>query len=77
MKKAVYTASFKEESAQLVLTHGYSIREACEAVGVRRSAMRNGVQQLRTERQGITPKSAAISAEHKKIQELEAKIKRI
>ena len=60
-----------------MLAQGYSIREACEAVGVSRSAMRNWVQQVETERQGITAKSAAIRAEHRSIQELEAKLKRI
>lgn len=72
------TPEFKMESACLVLDQGYSIREACAAVGVGESAMRRWVGQLELERQGVSPKgSKALTPEQQKIQELEAKIRRL
>ena len=57
---------------------GYSTSEACQAVGVSDSAMRKWVKQLKEERGGQTPTgSKALTPEHQRIQELEAKIKRI
>ncbi len=77
MNKPSYPAEFKEESANLVIRQGYSIREASEAVGVSQSAIRKWAKQLSGELRGITPKGSAISPDQQKIQELEAKIKRI
>lgn len=39
-RKRVFTTECKQESAILVLDNGYSITEACEAVGVGESALR-------------------------------------
>ena len=78
MKKRTFPQEFKRESASLVTDKGYSISEACEAVGVSDSAMRKWVKQLQEERGGHTPVgSKALTPEHQRIQELEAKIKRI
>lgn len=78
MKKRTFTREFKLESASLVLDQGYSINDACKAVGVSDGAMRKWVKQLKQERQGETPVgSKALTPEQRKIQELEAKIKRI
>lgn len=78
MSRRQFSQAFKAESASLVLDQDYSIAEACQAVGVGETAMRRWVAQLRSERQGITPKgSKALTAEQQKIQALEAKIKRI
>jgi len=60
-----------------VLDKGYTLQEACKAVGVGGTALRRWVNQLRVERNGITPKSRAMTADQRKIQELEAKIKQI
>lgn len=66
------------DSASLVVDKGYSISEACQAVGVSESAMRRWVRQLQEERGGKTPLgSKALTPEHQRIQELEAKIRRI
>lgn len=72
-----YSAEFKGDAASLVLSQGYSISEASQAVGVGETAMRRWVEQLNEERQGRTPKGKAITAEHQRIQELESRIKRI
>ncbi len=77
LKRPSFTAEFKRDSANLVINQGYGIREASEAVGVSQSAMRKWVIQLREEQGGVTPKGSAITPEQQKIQELEAKIKRI
>lgn len=78
MTKPTFPQEFKKESAGLVVDKGYSVTEACQAVGVSDSAMRSWVKQLREERGGTTPVgSKALTPEHQRIQELEARIKRI
>ncbi len=78
MTRRKISTEFKIESASLVLDKGYTISEACDAVGIGDTAMRRWVNQLRDERQGITPiGSRALTPDQQKIQELEAKIKRI
>jgi transposase len=78
MSRNKFTPEFKIESACLVLDQGYSIPEACAAVGVGDTALRRWVAQLELERQGVTPKgSKALTPDQQKIQELEARIKRM
>lgn len=78
MKKRTFPMEFKIESASLVVDQGYSISEASKAVGVSDSAIRKWVKQLKQERGGLTPLGAkALTPEHQRIQELEAKIRRI
>ena len=75
--RRTFSAEFKLESAQLVLDQNYSIREAASAVGVGHSTMDRWVRQLRQERNGQTPKASAMTAEHKRIKELEKRIRDI
>lgn len=78
MSRAKFSTEFKLESAGLVLDQGYSIAEACAALGVGSTAMRRWVAQLNAERQGLTPKgSKALTPDQQKIQALEARINRI
>ena len=78
MNRRVFSEAFKAESASLVLDQGYSVGQACKAVGVGESAMRLWVKQLQSERQEVTPVgSKALTLEQQKIQALEAKIARI
>ena len=78
MTRRKISTEFKIESANLVLDKGYTISEACDAVGIGDTAMRRWVNQLRNERQSITPVgSRALTPDQQKIQELETKIKRI
>ena len=51
--------------------------DACRSLGVVDSALRRWVKQLEAERQGVTPKSKALTPEQQKIQELEARINRL
>ncbi|MGP9825255.1 IS3 family transposase [Ectopseudomonas khazarica] len=72
-----FTPEFKREAAGLVLDQGYSHIEAARSLGLVESALRRWVKQLQEERQGVTPKSKALTPEQQKIQELEARIDRL
>ena len=72
-----YDPDFRLESAQLVVDQGYTIKAACEAMGVKKSTLEYWVRRLRQERQGQTPKGTALTSEQRKIQELEKKIRKI
>ena len=76
-QRPTYSVQFKKEAAELVIDKDYSIQEASSAVGVSITALRRWVHQLQSERGGETPLAKAMSAEHLRIQELEAKIKQI
>ena len=75
--KPIFSSEFKEEAASLVLDKSYSYREACEAVGVGGSALRRWVNQLRTERQGVTPKGKAMTVDQQEIKGLQARVKQL
>ncbi|MGD8105046.1 IS3 family transposase [Pseudomonas aeruginosa] len=75
--RRTFSAEFKREPAVLVLDQGYSFIDACRSLGVVDSALRRWVKQLEAERQGVTPKSKALTPEQQKIQELEARINRL
>lgn len=78
MSRRHFSPEFKVESAGLVLDQGYTVAEACRAIGVGETAMRRWIEQLEAERHGVTPTgSKALTPEQQKIQELEAKILRI
>ncbi|WP_427193913.1 IS3 family transposase [Pseudomonas aeruginosa] len=76
-QRRTFSAEFKREAAALVLDQGYSHIDACRSLGVVDSALRRWVKQLEAERQGVTPKSKALTPEQQKIQELEARIDRL
>ena len=71
MKKRTFPIEFKMESASLVVDKGYSVTEACKAVGVSDSAMRKWVKQLKAERGGQTPQgSKALTPEHQRVRQV-------
>ncbi len=72
-----FSAEFKREAAQLVLDEGYSITEACRSLDVGENSMRRWVNQLENERSGETPVAKALTPEQQRIQELEARIRRL
>ncbi len=72
-----FTTEFKQEAACLVLDQGYSIPEASRSLDVGETALRRWVKQLKAEREGVTPKSKALTADQQRIQELEAQVKRL
>ncbi|MBW9267914.1 MAG: transposase [Candidatus Thiodiazotropha sp. (ex. Lucinisca nassula)] len=72
-----FSPEFKLEAAQLVVGQQYSIRAACEAMGVSKSSLENWVRQLRQERVGETPKSSAMTPDQRRIQELEKRLRQV
>ena len=77
MARRSFSTDFKREAAALVLDQHYSVTEACTAMGVGPTAMRRWVEQLQQERAGKTPKSKAMTPDQQRIQELEARIRKI
>ncbi len=71
-----FKPEFRQEAAQPVVDHGYSIREATEAMNVSKSSMENWIRQLRQERRGEMPQASPISEDKQRIRELEKKLKR-
>ena len=72
-----FSKEFKHEAASLVVSEGYSIPEACHAMGVGDTAMRRWVKQLQGEYNGVTPKAQALTPDQQRIQELEARVKNL
>lgn len=73
-----YSTEFKLEAAGLVVDQNYSIKAACDAMGVGSTAMRRWVAQLKQERGGVTPAgSKALTADQQRIQELEKTIRKL
>ena len=76
-KRRSFSPEFKQEAARLVLDQGYTIPQACVSLGIGESAIRRWVNQLTEERDGVTPKGKALTPEQRRIQELEARCKRL
>lgn len=76
-KRRTFSVEFKQEAASLVLDQGYSVSQACKSLGVGETALRRWVQQLSEERGGTTPSSKAMTVEQQRIQELEARCRRL
>lgn len=84
MNSRRFTPEFKRECAELVLDHGYSFRQACEASDVGVTAMRRWVRQLEIERGGLVlsglgiPSPAApLTPEQQYIRQLEERVQRL
>ena len=75
--RRTFTTEFKLEVAQLVIDHGYSVREASKAMDVGKTAVDRWVQQLKKERSGTADHPNALTPDQKKIQTLEKRIKQI
>lgn len=72
-----FTPEFKLEAACLVLDQGHSITEDSRSLDVGETAMRRWVEQIQQERDGRTRKSKALTPDQQRIQELEARVKRL
>ena len=74
-KKRNYSPEFRLESAQLVVDQGYTLKAACEAMGVSKTTMEYWVRRLRAERAGKAPeKGEALTPEQREIQQLKRKL---
>ncbi len=77
-KKRTFSPEFRLEAAQLVVDQGYTLKAACEAMGVGKSTMEYWVRRLRAERAGKVPlKGEALTPEQREIQELKRKLRRV
>lgn len=77
-KKGTFSSEFRLEAAQLVVDQGYTLKVACEAMGVGKSTMEYWVRRLRAERAGKAPlKGEALTPEQREIQELKRKLRRV
>lgn len=72
-----FDPQFRQDAARLVVDQGYSVKEACESMGVSKSSMENWVRQLNQERRGETPKATGLTVEQRRIQELEKRIRQL
>ena len=72
-----FNTDFKREAANLVLKEGYSVSEACHSLDIGETALRRWIDQLEGERLGVTPKAKAFTDEQRRIQELEAQVRRL
>ena len=75
--RRTFSPEFKLEAAQLVVDQGYTVKSACEALGVGKSTLEYWVRQLRKERQGQTPNGTALTPEQKRIKELAKQLRRV
>ncbi len=76
-KKKNFSPEFRLEAAQLVVEQGYTVKAACEAMGVGNSTMEHWVRRLRAERSGKAPqKGETLTPEQREIQELKRKLRR-
>ena len=75
--RRTFVQDFKLEAAQLVQDQGYSIRAADTAMNVGTTTMERWVRQLKNERHGIADHPTALTPEHRKIKELEKRIKQV
>ena len=72
-----FTREFKHEAASLVMDQGYSMTEACRAMGVGSTAMRRWIQQLQGEYHGVMPKALGLTSDQGLIQKLEKQVQRV
>ncbi|MBS54826.1 MAG: IS3 family transposase, partial [Oceanospirillaceae bacterium] len=77
LTRPTFSPEFRLESVQLVVDQGYTIREAAEAMNVGKSTMDKWVRQLKQERSGSTPSASPMTAEQRRLRELERQVKRL
>ena len=75
--RRTFSPEFKQEAASLILDQGYTVSEAVKSLGVGENVLRRWVRQLLEEREGVTPRGKALTPEQRRIQELEARCKRL
>ena len=75
--RRTFTPEFKLEAAQLVVEHDYSVRDAAHAMNVGKSTMNRWVRQLKSELNGTAAHPTALTADQRKIKELEKRIRQI
>ena len=59
--RRTFTREFKREAACLILDQGFSVRDVCNQLDLQEGALRRWVQQVRFERNGGVPETAALT----------------
>lgn len=72
-----FTPEFKADAVALVQQQGYTIAQACQALGIGETALRRWLAQVAGEVAGLTPTGKAITPEQQRIQSLERQVKRL
>lgn len=82
--KRLFAVDLQNEANRILLDDGYSMEEACTAMGFNETSMALWVHQLCAERGGITPVASQALLEHQsltpeqlRIQQLEAKVQKL
>ena len=76
-RRRSFTVEFKGEAVALVREQGYTVAQACQALGIGETALRRWVGQVQGETAGRTPTGKAITPEQQRIQSLERQVKRL
>ncbi len=77
-QRRAFTPEFKLEAVGLVLEKGYSVTQACEALGIGTTALRRWIHQYKDEKLGVIPEGCkALTPEQRQIQELHKRIERL
>ncbi|AHK67624.1 IS3-like element ISBps2 family transposase [Burkholderia pseudomallei] len=74
MVRRAFSEEFKEEAIRLVVEQGYPFSKACGAVGIGETALRRWVAQWRAAHSLDVPSPAQLSADARRIKELEARV---
>ena len=72
-----FTPEFKADAVALVRQQGYTVAQACQALGLGETALRRWMAQVEAETAGLTPTGKAITPEQQRIQCLEAQVTRL
>ncbi len=72
-----FTPEIKADAVSLVQQQGYTVAQACQALGIGETALRRWVGQVAAETSGLTPTGKAITLEQQRIQSLERQVKRL
>jgi transposase len=72
-----FSAEFKVDAVALVQQQGYTVGQACQALGIGETALRRWLAQYETEAAGHSPTGKAITPDQQRIQALEGQVKRL
>jgi transposase len=74
MGRRVFTESLRNEAVDLVVSQGFSIAQACEAMGVGGTALRRWVQRWRNDQTVLQGDGSRLSADQQRIRALERQV---
>lgn len=72
-----FAPEFKREAASLVLDQGYKVSDVCGQFDLGENVLRRWIKQVKFERNGGVPETAALTPEQREIQALKKQIKKL